>query len=241
MAFANYFCATYLSFQSPVVLMVFNRELSKNELRQLLIIQEFARNAHAESDSHDYSHILSVCRYSIRIAKKTEEMVDPFIIIAAALLHDIGKTNRVFGHIHGLLGGSLAEEFLDGLKVNSSCIEPICRAIVRHTPTSFIPPETSEEKIIFDADALDRLGLMGLLRGFIGKKGSMDQILTKYMEKRKDVYESLYFEASKEIGDVKSLELEAYISIFEKHLKERMESIEGIFKSEGLCKEDCIE
>jgi hypothetical protein len=36
--------------------------------------------------------------------------------------------------------------------------------------TFHVAPESVEEKIVFDADGLDRLGAMGLLRGFIGKE-----------------------------------------------------------------------
>ncbi|MFW9944255.1 MAG: HD domain-containing protein, partial [Candidatus Sifarchaeia archaeon] len=86
--------------------MVFSRQLNSQEIQTLLTMQEFVKAAHAESDSHDYSHVLTVCRYAIQIAKNIEEKVDPFVTIAGSLLHDIGKTNRVFAHIHGLLGGT---------------------------------------------------------------------------------------------------------------------------------------
>lgn len=147
-------------------------------------MQDFVRTAHAESDSHDYSHVLTVCRYAIQIAKNIQEKVDPFVCIAGALMHDIGKTNRVFSDIHGLFGGTLTEEYLDGLNIEGALRDSICRVVIRHTPTSMIPPETPEERVVFDSDTLDRLGLMGLMRGFVGKTGSLEHILTKYMDKR---------------------------------------------------------
>ena len=162
--------------------MVFSRDLNDVELEILANIREFAKEAHKDSDSHDYSHVLQVCRYAIKISKKIEEKIDPFEVVAAALLHDIGKTNDSFGHIHGLLGGALAEEFLDGIQIDPEKRDIICRAVIRHTPTTMIPPESPLEKIIFDADTLDRLGLMGLMRGFIGKTGSMDKIMNKYIK-----------------------------------------------------------
>jgi uncharacterized protein len=214
--------------------MGFKRKLNEKEIEQLRTMQEFVKNAHYHSTSHDYAHVLSVCRNAIQIAKKIEHEVDPFVIISAALLHDIGKTNNLFSHIHGLLGGALAEEFLDGIRIESKLKDRICRAVIRHTPTSLLPPETNEEKVIFDADALDRIGLMGLLRGFIGKTGSMNEILTKYMNKRLQTYESLNFNATKDMCDLANKEMEAYISIIEIRLKARMESIENIFVKEDL-------
>jgi putative nucleotidyltransferase with HDIG domain len=213
---------------------MFTRKITPNEMDQLIKMQAFVRNAHADSDSHDYAHILTVCRYGIQIARNIEEHVDPYIVIAACLLHDIGKTNEYFGHLHGLLGGALAEEFLEGLGVPEELQKPICNAIIRHTPTSMISPTSAVEKIVFDADTLDRLGLMGLLRGFIGKKGSMNSILTNYMERRLQDYDKLHFEFSKQMGDSMNEEIEAYIAIVNHKLQQRMQTIEHIFETENL-------
>ncbi|MHA1856436.1 MAG: HD domain-containing protein [Promethearchaeota archaeon] len=218
--------------------MVFSRKLTKKEMEILLKLEDFIKEAHAESSSHDFSHVLSVLRYAIQIGKGIKESVDPFVVCAGALLHDIGKTNNVFSHIHGLFGGSLAEEFLDGLRIDPKLTDKICRVVVRHTPTSMIPPETNEEKIVYDADTMDRLGLMGLLRGFIGKEGSMGDILNKYMDKRLDDYSKLHFDVSKRIGDAKNQEMEVFIEIIQDRLTTRMKSIEHIFKTECLSKEE---
>lgn len=214
--------------------MVFSRKLTKTETQILEKLQNFVKSAHAESNSHDYAHVLTVCRYAIQIGKSISDPVDPFILSAGALLHDIGKTNSVFSHIHGLFGGSLAEEFLDGLKINETIRDAICRVVIRHTPTSMIPPETPEEKAVFDADTLDRIGLMGLLRGFIGKEGAMDKIMNKYLTSRKLDYEKLNFEVSRDIGLEKDQMMDAFIQIIQNRLDLRMESIKDIFSKEGL-------
>lgn len=74
------------------------------------------------------------------------------------------------------------------------------RIITRHTPTSHMPPETMEEKIVYDADTLDRFGWIGILRGIMGKTGSIEGIIEKVIGKRSRDYELLIFEESKEIG-----------------------------------------
>ncbi|MCF2140053.1 MAG: HD domain-containing protein [Candidatus Lokiarchaeota archaeon] len=214
--------------------MVFTRQLTKEETAILLKLQNFVRSAHAESNSHDYAHVLSVCKYAIQIGKEIKEPVDPFILSAGALLHDIGKTNNVFSHIHGLFGGALAEEFLDGLKIDPELRDAICRVVIRHTPTSMIPPETPEEKAVYDADTLDRLGLMGLLRGFIGKNGAMDKIMYTYMEKRKHDFKKLHYQVSKDLGLEGEQMMLAFIQIIEDRLKTRMDSIHDLFSKEGL-------
>ncbi len=215
-------------------IMVFSRELTTKEKNILTTMQKFVRQAHSESQSHDYSHVLTVCRYALKIGKTLKEEVDPFILCAGALLHDIGKTNTVFSHIHGLFGGSLAEEFLDGIRVERDTRDAICRVVIRHTPTSMIPPETLEEKAVFDADTLDRLGLMGLLRGFIGKQGAMHKIMKKYIKKRKEDYNKLHFRVSKDIGEENNQMMGAFIKIIEDRLNTRMATIDNFFTEEFL-------
>jgi uncharacterized protein len=212
--------------------MVFMRQLSDDEQEVLKRLEHFVKHAHAQSDSHDYAHVLTVTKYTIDIAHNIEEQVDPFVCIAGALLHDIGKTTPTYAHIHGLLGGALAEEFLDGLKLDKTKTEAISRVVVRHTQTSMIPPETPEEMIVADADTLDRLGLMGLLRGFMGKTGeSMDEIMNRYMNKRKHDFEKLHFEYSMKIGDDLQDELMEFMIKVEERLKFRLASIEDLIEN----------
>lgn len=218
--------------------MVFERNITETELGVLMTLEKFVRKAHAHSNSHDYAHILVVCRNAIKISRKVEEKVDPFVVMAAALLHDIGKTTNTFEHLHGLFGGSLAEEFLDGIKVDPAQTARITRCVIRHTSTSMIPPESVEEKIIWDADKLDGLGIMGLLRGFIGRQGSMDEILKIYLKKRGEIFDDLYFDASREIGRQKNRELEEASTVIETRLKTRLLSVERIFHAEGLVTEE---
>lgn len=215
---------------------MFSRSLTKNEKEILLQIQDFVRRCHAKSDSHDYSHVFMVTRTSIMIAKQINKPVDPFVVIAGALLHDIGKTTSTFSDFHGLFGGSIAEEYLDGIELKKSTRDKICRVVIRHTPTSGIPPITPEEKVVYDADTLDRLGLMGLLRGFIGKEGSMQEILETYLNSRQSDYDKLNYEYSRELGMMGNQELEGFSAVIQKRLDDRMSSIEDIFTKEGLIK-----
>jgi HD superfamily phosphodiesterase len=116
-----------------------------------------------------------VTEFAIEIANNIEEEVDPVVVICGALLHDIGRT--ISDEMHGLVGGSIAEELLESLPLSDEQAKRITKVIVRHTATSHVVPQSVEEKIVYDADGLDRLGTMGLLRGFVGKKGSMVEVL----------------------------------------------------------------
>ena len=126
---------------------MFTRSLTEKEKTALLRLEDFVRNAHANSDSHDYAHVLTVCKNAINIAKSISEPVDPFILTCGTLLHDIGKSVPNYARIHGLFGGAIAEEFLDGQHFDQEIILAVTRVVIRHTRSSFIPPETTEEKI----------------------------------------------------------------------------------------------
>ncbi|MCX8146920.1 MAG: HD domain-containing protein, partial [Candidatus Woesearchaeota archaeon] len=157
--------------------MVFTRKLTQKEKEIIEKIIVFVEDKHNRSEGHDYSHILEVCRLSIEIGKAIKDEVDPFVLICGALLHDIGRINAPNGLFHGLDGGARAEEFLESLIEDKYIINKIERIVVRHTPNSGIPPEAPEEKVVFDADTLERLGFMGMIRGIMGKTGTIESII----------------------------------------------------------------
>lgn len=91
-----------------------------------------------------------------------------------------------------------------------------------------IPPSSVEERIIYDADALDRLGLMGMLRGIMGKRGSIESILTDRMQKREDDYDKLYFEESRRLGKERHGETLEVIKRFKRALAQRLKAVEQL-------------
>ena len=179
---------------------MFSRNLTEKEIEMIGIIEGFVREKHARSIGHDYSHIIEVTRRAIEIAQMLPEPVDPFILICGALFHDLGRVGVPTGAMHGIRGAAFAEQFLKASWIDKETGKKIVRIITRHTPTSHMPPETMEEKIVYDADTLDRFGWIGILRGIMGKTGSIEDIIEKVIAKRSQDYELLIFEESKEIG-----------------------------------------
>ena len=181
---------------------MFSRNLTAEEVRIIHNIELFIRDKHDKLQGHDYSHILAVTHYSIEIARRIPEFVDPFVIICGALFHDIGRVGTNTGRLHGLRGATIAEEYLKAIDIDNETREQIVRIVVRHTETSMLPPETVSEKVVYDADDLDRLGLMGMLRGMMvgDAERSMDDIINNRLEKRMKDYERLHFQASRDLG-----------------------------------------
>jgi len=204
---------------------MFERKLTRREVELIQKIEAFIKDKHSQAQGHDHSHILQVTRYAVQIAETIPDEVNPFILICAALFHDIGRIGTVTGVLHGLRGATIADEYLESTWVSADVRKKISRIITRHTPTSMIPPQSIEEKIIYDADALDRLGLMGMLRGIMGKSGSIESILTDRMQRRAGDYDKLYFEESQRIGERLQAKTVKVIQSFREALDKRAKQI----------------
>ena len=181
---------------------MFTRNLTEDEIAIVRKIEVFVRDKQDKLQSHDYSHVLAVTQYAIEIGQRIPDPVDPFVVICGALFHDIGRVGTTSGRLHGLRGATITEEYLRAIGIGNEIREQIVRIVVRHTETSMLSPETTAEKVVFDADDLDRLGLMGMLRGMmVGPRDwSMEDIIQNRLEKRKKDYQRLHFEASRELG-----------------------------------------
>ncbi|UCB44821.1 MAG: HD domain-containing protein [Spirochaetota bacterium] len=202
---------------------MFTRKLTKNEVAIIHEIEKYVRDKHDTLQGHDYSHVLAVANYAIEIAHKIKEPVDPFIMICGALFHDIGRVGTQTGRLHGLRGAAIAGEYLRAIDIDEETREQIVRIVVRHTETSMLPPETVAEKVVFDADDLDRLGLMGMLRGMMvgAASRSMEDIIENRLQKRKKDYDRLHFQASRDLGKKLYDETLQLIDFIKNSLKQR--------------------
>ncbi|MDQ4076404.1 MAG: HD domain-containing protein, partial [Chloroflexota bacterium] len=193
---------------------MFEHRLTSEEVALIEKIKVLVRGKHQDDKDHDYSHVATVADYAIRIAQAIPEPVNPFLVIAAALLHDVGRIVEHTVIVHGLEGAALADEYLRSAGVALRERAIIRSSVARHTPTTPFPPATVVDQIVYDADALDRLGLIGLLRAFIDLQGSTAAILEQGIQKRLGQFDTLHFPVSRQIGQPKheeTLELVALI------------------------------
>lgn len=209
---------------------MFSRKLTAEEVAIIHNIEVFVRDKHDKLQGHDYSHILAVTHYAIEIAQRIPEPVDPFVVICGALFHDIGRVGTITGRLHGLRGATITEEYLKAIDIDTDTREQIVGIVVRHSETSMLPPKTISEKVVYDADDLDRLGLMGMLRGMMvgGKEWSMDDIINNRLEKRKKDFERLHFEVSRELGRELYEETLQIIDIIRKSMNKRWKEIKHL-------------
>lgn len=113
---------------------------------------------------HDYQHIYRVLYMSLDIAK--EHDIDEDVLVAASLLHDIGRDAEYKDATcnHAIVGADMAFEFLVGLGWNEDRANCVKDCIASHRYRKEHPPKSVEAKILFDADKLDISGGIGIAR-----------------------------------------------------------------------------
>jgi uncharacterized protein len=208
---------------------MFERNLTRREMELIEDIMEFIKEKHSQSERHGYSHVLQVVRYAIQVAEAIPDEVNPFVLICGALFHDVGWIGTHTGVLHGLRGATIVDEYFDSTWVSADIKKKIKRIVIRHTATSMMPPQTVEEKIVWDADGLDGMGLMGILRGLVAEElGSIEEILTDEFRESSKTYDKLYFEESRRIGKELHEETIEVIQSFKSALDHRLKAIEQL-------------
>lgn len=127
-------------------------------------IEEYMLSCVKET-AHDSEHIYRVLNNCLIIAEK-ESNVDYEILITAALLHDIGRDGKL--KKHNEIGADMAYDFLNTIDFPKEKIESVCHAILCHSNSCYGMQKTLEAKILYDADKLDAVGVMGISRALIG-------------------------------------------------------------------------
>lgn len=117
--------------------------------------------------AHDMEHVMRVFKTSLKIAEK-EKGVNPDILMASVLLHDIARVkedNDKSGKIcHARESAKMAENILRQMGFSAGEIKKVQHCIRSHRFKSGIKPKSIEAKILFDADKLDSLGAIMIMR-----------------------------------------------------------------------------
>lgn len=112
--------------------------------------------------AHGWEHVQRVYRLALHIAQ--QEGADRFIVGMAALLHDLGRLTHDETRHHADLSVIHARELLTRYQVSPDAQEAILHAIATHSFSKGLQPRTLEARVVRDADRLDSLGAIGILR-----------------------------------------------------------------------------
>ena len=115
--------------------------------------------------AHDREHVYRVLYSALNIAEE-EIGVDMDVLIAACLLHDVGRQEQFADPslCHAQVGARKAYDFLMGHGFDEAFAQQVHHCILAHRFRKSNPPESIEAKILFDADKLDVTGAIGIAR-----------------------------------------------------------------------------
>lgn len=121
-----------------------------------------------EDSAHDCEHVYRVLYTALDIAQ-TESGVDYDVLVAACLLHDIGRKEQFENPAlcHAEVGAEKAVQFLTGAGYDGEFAAKVGGCIRSHRFRSSAPPASLEAEILFDADKIDVTGAIGIARTLV--------------------------------------------------------------------------
>lgn len=136
---------------------------------EYLLIESFMLS-NMQDSAHDKEHIYRVLYNALEIAP-SEAGVDYDILIAACLLHDIGRAEQFENPdlCHAEVGAQKAYRFLFENGFGDEYSKRVRQCIQTHRYRKNNPPQSIEAKILFDADKLDQAGAIGIARTLLYK------------------------------------------------------------------------
>lgn len=155
-----------------------NNRIRKSE-NNIALINAISRRAQeffeGNGGSHGWDHTQRVRKIALRIGKIEKANLE--IIEIAAILHDIARDvqDKSDGREdHAKIGAILASEILNDFGLGTEKISRIVHCIESHRYRSGQTPQSIEAKVLYDADKLDGIGAVGIVRAahFAGKNGA---------------------------------------------------------------------
>jgi len=129
----------------------------------LRALDKYAQENLSSDPGHDYAHALRVALCALEIAGG---VIEPRAVIAAALLHDIVNPpkNSPLRKRASELSAEKAKALLPTYGFDTLGVEKIAAAIRDHSYSRGAIPESLLGQILQDADRLEALGAVGIMR-----------------------------------------------------------------------------
>ena len=154
------------------------------KLQTYKLLKNYMLSCMADS-AHDKEHVYRVLHNALCIAREAPE-VDMDVLIAACLLHDIGRKEQFANPsvCHAEVGSEKACAFLLDNGFTRTFAEQVRHCILTHRFRKNRPPQSLEAKILFDADKLDATGAIGIARTLMFKADHEEPIYTRLPDGR---------------------------------------------------------
>ena len=213
--------------------------------RETYALLENWMHACMTDSAHDREHVYRVLYTALDLARE-EENVDMDVLIAACLLHDVGRQEQFADPslCHAQVGGEKAYRFLTENGFEERFAQHVKDCIVSHRFRKSNPPESFEAKILFDADKLDVTGAIGVARTLqysgqttrqlysLGPDGQIsdstgdteESFFREYKFKLEKIYDRFYTKRGREEAQLRKA---AAVSYYENLLQEVRRSYAG--------------
>ena len=172
------------------------------------------RMAELQGSSHAFDHVQRVYDTAMILAHK--ESADVELVQVGAVLHDIG---RIIGDPHAEHGVTLAKDILEQLDYPIEKRAKILKIIAEHPLSA--QPETPEAQIIWDADKIDLIGIVGLTRAF-HRAGQTQQpfaeALNYCLKRQQFIYPQLKTTTAKKIAKGRQKRLISFLEALQSEL-----------------------
>lgn len=173
-----------------------------------------------QSPSHDKEHIQRVLEFAKQL--QTRYGGDLETIVAAAMLHDIGRANsKLTSKDSAQLAADKAKVILENVGSPENKISMICSAIRQHDQPGLIP-DTIEASILKEADFLAGFGAWGILRiaMYQGERGKgINDVLSRLRDKMPERIANLQFPESCTYAQQEYLFIKFFLSLLDKPAK----------------------
>ena len=175
-----------------------------------------------KDSAHDKEHIYRVLYSALDIAQY-EKNVDYDILITSCLLHDIAREdqNKNPAICHAQYGAEKAYNFLIENGFDECFAEKVKHCISAHRFRKNNAPESTEAKILFDADKIDVAGTLGIARTLVyqgamaeplysvlpdgrisdGENDETPSFFQEYKYKLEKIYSRFYTKRGKKIAE----------------------------------------
>lgn len=129
----------------------------------ILECKKYSKRMSPKDLHHGFEHSQRVRDYAVQIAES--EKADLIIVEIAAYLHDLGR-GKEKNQYHTKASSQMAKKFLLNLGLPKNQIKKVIHCIETHSrkPNHRKAPKTKEAKILYDADGLEMIGAIGILR-----------------------------------------------------------------------------
>lgn len=128
------------------------------------MLSQFSTDPQFDDPSHDLSHIERVLRSCLEIGEANQANLE--VLMPAGLLHDVVNVPK--NHPDRAKASSMAAEkaaeILKNYDYNQDEIAAIGQAILEHSFSAGHSPTSLESAILQDADRLDAIGSIGIMR-----------------------------------------------------------------------------